>query len=67
MQYIYRINAVLNKIFTTAIHKNKFQVFFFKCHTLVAEGFSTDNYKTIYIWRTFLLNIATTWKLGHGK
>ena len=41
----YRVNTpVLNTIFTAAIYKNKFQIFFFKCHVFVTKGFSADIY-----------------------
>ena len=45
----YRINTpLLNTIFTTTIYKNKFQLFFFKCHVFVTKGFSTNIYTTYY-------------------
>ena len=41
----YRLNSfVLSTIFSTAIYKNKCQIFFFKCHVLVTKGFSNDIY-----------------------
>ena len=44
-QMEHRINTPLwNTIFTTTIYKNKFQVFFFKCHVLITKGFFTGIY-----------------------
>ena len=43
---------VMNAIFTTTIYKNKFDVFFFKCHVFVTKGFPTDIY-TVSILSNF--------------